>query len=424
MDEQRVMLPHRGRVMELLIEGGLWQPHWQGVLQQWRGQGHRWQLLQSKRALHYPEGEAALWAACPPDGTLSASALLAAWLDGDEQPFMAADPSRRILISASSALLTLAKESGLLTLGPLRADQPLAADDDLGDVLRRLLSRRLTIPELRESGTSPAPGLVLRPLRAEDEIDIAHYCADAALSRYTLNIPHPYPPEAARDWLALSWRKAALGLGWSWALSLPGGDEPAPLLGIISLHWSGELAWWVGVPWQNRGLATRAARLVAEFAFEVARRPALTARHMPGNLASGRVMAKLGMRYMGLWPGTAREPCELSHWRLDRPLIPPEAVRAELAPLLADPRVRVAIAHGPWTRGEEGVPELALFMEDAGLVAEREGQTGSGLVVRYHPLAWLAQAGPLSWHHRGGILLKERGELGLDYLLGLMDPQR
>lgn len=62
----------------------------------------------------------------------------------------------------------------------------------------------------------------------------------------------------ARDWLALSWRKAALGLGWSWAITLPE-EQGAVLVGVISLHWNGELAWWVGVPWQNRGLATRAA---------------------------------------------------------------------------------------------------------------------------------------------------------------------
>lgn len=409
--------------MELLIEGGLWQPYWQGALQAWRGQGHRWQLLQSKRAAHYPEGVAAPWAACPPDGTLSASALLAAWLDGDEAPCMGADPSQRILISASSALLILAKESGLLTLGPRGADLALGADDDLAVALQRLLARRLVIPELREP---EGPGaLVLRPLRPEDEADIVHYCADEAIARYTLNIPHPYPPEAARDWLALSGRKAALGLVWSWALTLPTEAEPAPLIGVISLHWSGELAWWVGLPWQNRGLATRAATLVRSFAFEVAKLPALTARHMPDNLASGRVMAKLGMHYGGRSMGADRYSGELSHWRLDRDPMLPAAVKASLAPWLDDKRVAVAILHGAWARGGDGgTPELALFMEEAKPGASPERIPAAGLVVQRHPLAWLEQAGPLSWTHRGGVLLKERGDLGLDYLLGLMDPQR
>lgn len=404
--------------MELLIEGGLWQPHWLVALQAWRGQGHRWQLLQSRRGGRHPEGEAAPWAACPPDGTLSASALLAAWLDGDEAPVMAKDPSHQILISASSALLTLAKESGLLTLGPVGADLTLGPDDDLAAVLGHLQGRRLVIPELREASGS----LVLRPLRPEDEADIARYCADAALARYTLNIPHPYPPEAARDWLAMSGRKAALGLGWTWALSLPENADLAPLLGVVSLHWNGELAWWVGVPWQNRGLATRAATLVKPFGFERLQLPALTARHMPDNLASARVMGKIGMRYIGRRQGADRQAGELSHWRLDRPLMVAEGVRANLEPLLADPRVVVAIGHGDWTRGREGTPELALFMADTESEASQDADLTSGLIVRRHPLSWLAPQGPLAWTHKHGVLLKERGELGLGYLLGLLDP--
>lgn len=409
-----------GGRMELLIEGGLWQPHWRVALQAWRGQGHRWQLLQSQRGGRYPDDEAAPWATCPPDGVLFASALLAAWLDGDQAPLMAAEPSHQILISASSALLTLAKESGLLTLGPVGADLTLGPNDDLTDVLGRLLARRLPIPELREALGS----LVLRPLRPEDEADIARYCADAALAHYTLNIPHPYPVEAARDWLAMSGRKAALGLGWTWALSLPGDDEVAPLLGVISLHWHGELAWWVGVPWQNRGLATRAATLVKAFAFDQLYLPALTARHMPDNLASARVMGKIGMRYIGRRLGADRQAVELSHWRLDRPLMVPDAVRVALEPLLDDPRVVVAIGHGDWARGREGAPELALFMDDTASECEASQDTGmtSGLMVRCHPLSWLAQQGPLAWTHKNGVLLKDWGELGLGYLLGMLDP--
>ncbi|MGE6210004.1 GNAT family N-acetyltransferase, partial [Aeromonas media] len=338
--------------MELLIEEALWQPRWQGALQAWQGQGNRWQLLRVRRG---EQGAVtpAPWARCPPDGILSASGLLAAWLGEGESPLMTADPSRQILISASSVLLTLAKESGLLTLGPGGADMLLGADGDLAAALQRLLARRLTTPLLREPGGAASPALVLRPLQAADEPAVLRYCSDEALARYTLNIPHPYPPESARDWLAMSGRKAALGLGRTWALTLPMGDEPAPLLGVISLHWHGELAWWVGVPWQNCGLATRAARLVRAFAFEQQRLPALTARHMPGNLASGRVMAKLGMHHCGRRPGSARQPAELDHWRLDRPPHLPDGLKEALTPWLEDERVAVAILHEDEVGGQE-----------------------------------------------------------------------
>lgn len=399
--------------MELLIEEALWQPRWQGALQGWQEQCNRWQLLRG-RGSEQPAVTPAPWACCPPDGILSASGLLSAWLGEDESPLMTADPSRQILISASCVLLTLAKESGLLTLGPSGADLRLSADDELADVLQRLLARRLYIPTLHEPSSEPVSCLVLRPLQAEDETDIVRYCSDEALARYTLNIPHPYPLEAARDWLAMSGRKAALGLGWTWALTLPTRDEPAPLLGVISLHWHGELAWWVGVPWQNRGLATRAAQLVRAFAFEQLRLPALTARHMPGNLASGRVMAKLGMHHCGRRPGSARQPAELDHWRLDRPPYLPDGLKGALAPWLEDERVAVAILH----ENEAGGQEVALFME--GTDAGGELHLPAGLTVRCHPLAWLAPEVPGMQAHGGGVLLKDRGELGLGYLLRLL----
>ncbi|MGY3911111.1 GNAT family N-acetyltransferase [Aeromonas piscicola] len=417
--------------MELLIERALWQPDWAQVLQAWQRQGHRWQLLLSKEAESHLTEEDDLWSTCRPDGLLSATSLLAAWLDGDLSADPHLDPSCQILISASPSLLTLAKESGLLTLGPLGADLVLTADDDMGAVLNRLLARRLTVPLLREpAAASSSSALVLRPLLADDEAEVVRYCGDEALSRYTLNIPHPYPPEGARDWLVGSWRKAALGLGWSWAMTLPQGDEVAPLVGVISLHWNGELAWWVGVPWQNQGLATRAAQRVKSFAFDTLQLPALTARHMPGNLASGRVMAKLGMHYRGLRGRTAQQPCEVSYWRLDRAISLPEPVTLQLAPWLADERVAVAILQGAdaQTGLDHGRPwQLTLFLDEQGYDPDLPGvasDDGAWLDVICYPLSELDLAEPERLPLLGGVLLKDRDEQGLACLLQLASLRR
>lgn len=422
--------------MELLIERALWQPHWAPVLQAWQRQGHGWQLLQSKVDERLPSDTGGLWSCCPPDGVRSASALLAAWLDGDLPGQQAVDPSRQILISGSASLLTLAREEGLLTLGGQGADLALTAQDDLGAVLNRLLARRLTVPVLAEPPSRSEPALQLRPLLACDEAEVVRYCSDAALARYTLNIPHPYPLEAARDWLAGCWRKAALGLGWSWALTLPAGEGHAPLVGVISLHWNGELAWWVGVPWQNRGLATRAARLVKAFAFDRLQLPVLTARHMPDNHASGRVMAKLGMRYCGRRALSgqrqrlSQNQSEVSYWQLARSLTLAAPVERQLAPLLADARVVAAILQ---TQVGEGAPQrLALFMtnrdeaEEGELAAAppRALDSDGPLAVEYYDQDALAQAEPEQLHLLRGLLLKDAEEQGLDYLLQLASLQR
>lgn len=420
--------------MELLIERALWQPHWAPVLQAWQRQGHGWQLLQSKVDERLPNDTGGLWSCCPPNGVRSASALLAAWLDGDLPGQQAVDPSRQILVSGSSSLLTLAREEGLLTLGGQGADLALTAQDDLGAVLNCLLARRLTVPVLAEPPSRSEPALQLRPLLALDEAEVVRYCSDAALARYTLNIPHPYPPEAARDWLAGCWRKAALGLGWSWALTLPAGEGHAPLVGVISLHWNGELAWWVGVPWQNRGLATRAARLVKAFAFDRLQLPVLTARHMPDNHASGRVMAKLGMRYCGRralsGQRLSQNQSEVSYWQLARSLTLAAPVERQLAPLLADERVVAAILQTQV--GEGALQRLALFMtnrdgeEGAELAAAplRSLDTDGPLAVEYYDQDALAQAEPEQLHLLRGLLLKDAEEQGLDYLLQLTSLQR
>ncbi|MEH8165156.1 GNAT family N-acetyltransferase [Aeromonas allosaccharophila] len=412
--------------MELLIEASLWQPQWAALLQHWQRQGYRWQLLLGKEAAASLDQSDAPWASCPPDGVLCPGALLAAWLDGDLLADFHVDPSRQILISASTSLLTLAREQGLLTLGPVGADLPLTPEADLGAVLNRLLARRVTVPTLVED--HPLSGVVLRSLQAADDREIVRYCSDEALARYTLNIPHPYPPEGARDWLALSWRKAALGLGWSWAITLPE-EQGAALVGVISLHWNGELAWWVGVPWQNLGLATRAARLVKGVAFDQLQLPALTARHMPDNLASGRVMAKLGMHYRGRRQLSGRQPCEVSYWRLDRAPSLPNSLPEEIAYWLADERIAVVILWDPAMSNRQsanGKLAISLFVDETG--------TGEApccpphleqlLALRCYSVDLLEQAEPEQLSHLGGVLLKDRDEQGLAWLLQLAALQR
>ncbi|MEH8261868.1 GNAT family N-acetyltransferase [Aeromonas veronii] len=415
--------------MELLIEASLWQPQWAALLQVWQQQGHRWQLLLGKEAAAALDQTDAPWASSPPDGVLCPGALLAAWLDGDLLADFHVDPSRQILISASTSLLTLAREQGLLTLGPVGADLPLTPEADLGAVLNRLLARRVTVPTLAEGHS--LSGVVLRPLQAADEREIVRYCSDEALARYTLNIPHPYPPEGARDWLALSWRKAALGLGWSWAITLP--EEPgAALLGVISLHWNGELAWWVGVPWQNRGLATRAAGLVKGFAFDQLQLPALTARHMPDNLASGRVMAKVGMHYRGRRHISGRQPCEVSYWRLDRAPSLPNPLPEEISRWLADERIAVVILWDPVTldrQSANGKLAISLFVDERG-AGEKPCSLHCPphlerlLALHCYPVDLLEQAEPEQLSHLGGVLLKDRDEQGLAWLLQLAALQR
>lgn len=66
-----------------------------------------------------------------------------------------------------------------------------------------------------------------------------------------------------------------------------------------------ELGWRLHPDFWRQGLASEAAQRMARFAFEPLGAPRLLAVRHPDNLASGRVMDRLGMCYLGLdtWYG-------------------------------------------------------------------------------------------------------------------------
>jgi RimJ/RimL family protein N-acetyltransferase len=64
-----------------------------------------------------------------------------------------------------------------------------------------------------------------------------------------------------------------------------------------------ELGWRLHPDFWGQGLATEAAKQIAHHAFEVVQAPELVAIRHPDNLASAKVMERLGMAYrrMGRW---------------------------------------------------------------------------------------------------------------------------
>jgi RimJ/RimL family protein N-acetyltransferase len=78
-----------------------------------------------------------------------------------------------------------------------------------------------------------------------------------------------------------------------------------------------EIGWWVDPSAWGRGLATEAALALREEAFGELGAERIVGRYQPANVASGRVMAKLGMRVYGDIAGPAGEPVRVCE--LDRP---------------------------------------------------------------------------------------------------------
>lgn len=154
---------------------------------------------------------------------------------------------------------------------------------------------RSSIPDLHSAR------LRLRAFAAGDAADVRRLAGAFEIADTTQTVPHPYPEGAAERWIADLAPAWAAGTGIAWAITARAGGN---LIGAIGLrltpeHASAELGYWVGVPFWNRGYATEAAAAVLAFGFGPLRLNRIQARHLVRNPASGRVMAKLGMRHEG-----------------------------------------------------------------------------------------------------------------------------
>ena len=68
---------------------------------------------------------------------------------------------------------------------------------------------------------------------------------------------------------------------------------------IQAAHKIAQLGYWIGVQYWNHGYTTEATRAVIDHGFRVLGLNRIEAHHMTANAASGRVMAKAGMRREG-----------------------------------------------------------------------------------------------------------------------------
>jgi len=143
--------------------------------------------------------------------------------------------------------------------------------------------------------------LILREFPLEDVPEVQRLAGAYEIARMTLLIPHPYEDGMAEEWIASLRPSYEAGEQVTFAVVL---REVGDLIGCIGMGLnardnSGELGYWIGVPYWGRGYCTEAAREMVRYGFEVLGLHRIYANHFGSNLASGRVMQKLGMSYEG-----------------------------------------------------------------------------------------------------------------------------
>jgi [ribosomal protein S5]-alanine N-acetyltransferase len=162
----------------------------------------------------------------------------------------------------------------------------------------------------REQPTLEGQRVRLRPMRATDALTVQQLAGDARVADSTELIPHPYPDGAAEAWIASqpeSWVQAREGV---WAIARRDADES--LLGAFSLHFAlghrmATAGYWIGVPHWRQGLATEALVLAIDWSFDALGLHRVQATHLVRNPASGRVMAKAGLRLEGIHRGRVQK---------------------------------------------------------------------------------------------------------------------
>jgi ribosomal-protein-alanine N-acetyltransferase len=168
--------------------------------------------------------------------------------------------------------------------------------------------------------------MTLRPFAVSDaDMLVATIDAHRDISYWT-RIPWPYEPRHALEFIARSQVAWRTGTDASFAIVERGGE----LVGSVGIHRIGaphrprsamlpdEVGYWLSPAARGRGVATRAVRLVAEWALGELARPAVHLQVKDGNVASQRVAERAGFEYLGFVPGTEVDDDDDDHHRYVR----------------------------------------------------------------------------------------------------------
>ena len=140
--------------------------------------------------------------------------------------------------------------------------------------------------------------LILRPLQLSDAARTQQLFGVWEIVRFlNASVKWPFPAgEALRFYREVALPAVARGDEWHWTLRLK--SEPQQHIGAIGLFRgdTDNRGFWLGLPWQGRGLMTEAVVAVNDYWFNTLGFESLRAPKAAVNLASRRISQKTGMR--------------------------------------------------------------------------------------------------------------------------------
>lgn len=170
----------------------------------------------------------------------------------------------------------------------------LTANEDYmkRETIYRLFSN---IPELKTDR------LLLRKMLVKDASDMYEYAKRADVTKFLTWNPHPNI-SYTREYLEYISTRYAVGEFFDWAVTTENEGKMIGTCGFTRFDFNsnlGEVGYVINPEYRGNGYAPEALEAVIKFGFERLALRRIEARYMEGNIASRRVMEKVGMTYEG-----------------------------------------------------------------------------------------------------------------------------
>jgi [ribosomal protein S5]-alanine N-acetyltransferase len=156
-----------------------------------------------------------------------------------------------------------------------------------------LVSASISVP------TIAGGGLRLRPWALADAETLEAACGDPDICRFT-TVPHHYTLEAANDWIRRQHERINDGACIVLAIEPESVGRPIGMVGLFGLDEpdpTARFGYWIVLEHRGGGLARKAVRLVADWAFTHLDVEVIHIDVEPQNEASRRVAHAVGAEY-------------------------------------------------------------------------------------------------------------------------------
>lgn len=142
--------------------------------------------------------------------------------------------------------------------------------------------------------------LIIRPFTLNDVDDLYECCNDFEMVKTNYGMAWPYTKEFAKQWIQMQEKDEN---SFKFAVCLK--DCPNKVIACVALQnidktaKRGEIGCWVARKNWGHGIAPEAMKTIINYGFKDLGLHSIFGRYFTSNLASGRIMEKCGMKYVG-----------------------------------------------------------------------------------------------------------------------------